>query len=106
MQQKCSIKKERDQVLISKFQSLLRSGKDYSVNAMYEEAGRKVFISHLRARDIINRYYKGVVSQDMIDYAESLECNHNGKVRLFSKKFKVCEREARLLIRYVQWRKK
>jgi len=88
--------------VINKFQSLLRSGMDYDVDSMYEEAGNAVCIVGVSARRIVNNYYKGIINKEMLDFVKGLECSHPEKVKLFSKRFGTCERESRLLIRYVK----
>jgi len=95
----------KEQRVIDKFQSLLRSGMDYDVNSMYEEAGESVCIAGVSARRIVNNYYKGIVSEEMIIFFRGLTCSHAEKVELFSKKFETCERESRLLMRYIKWKK-
>ena len=101
-----SIRKTKEQRVIDKFQSLLRSGKDYDVQSMYEEAGDSVCIVAVSAQRIINNYYKGILNQEMIDFVHSLNCTHAEKVNLFSNRFSTCQRESRLLIRYAKRSKK
>jgi hypothetical protein len=93
------LKQER---VINKFQSLLRSGMDYDVRSMYQEAGSTVCISIKSAERIVQRYYRGIVSQDMIDFVSRLNCPHTEEIELFSNEFDICERESRLLIRYAK----
>lgn len=93
---------KKEKAIINKFQSLLRSGMDYDVDSMYAEAGKAGFIAGPSAKRIINRYYQGVISGSMVDYFKLLGGKHNDKVKLFSGKFNVCEREARLIIRYIK----
>lgn len=96
------LQKERDKAIIDKFQSLLRSGMDYDVNSMYEEAGRVAFMTPEAARKIINRHYKSLLTDEMIEHMRSLTCAHSEKVKCFAEKFSLCERESRLLIRYIK----
>jgi len=94
--------KAKEVVLINKFQSLLRSGMDYDVESMYKEAAEVVYLSWYRARFIINRHYRGLISDEMFNYTQSLDCPHKQKVVLFSEKFGTCIRESDLLIRYIR----
>lgn len=100
-----SLQKIRERTVVAKFQSLLRSGMDYSVDGMYAEAGEVVFIEPESVRRIVNSYYKDVITHDMIVYTKGLKCNYNDKITCFSRKFEVCSREARLMIRYIKRRK-
>ena len=97
---------EKQTRVINKFQSLLRSGMDFDVSSMYEAAGQTVCITGVSARRIVNNYYKGIVNQEMIEYVTELNCAHSEKVKLFSEKFGMCDREGRLLIRYIKRQKK
>jgi len=99
------MQEKKEQVLINKFQSLLRSGKDFDVESMCKEAGEHVFISLVTARQIINKYYRSLITKDMIGYIESLECKPIEQIDLFAEKFNVCVRESRLLIRYIKMRR-
>jgi hypothetical protein len=98
---------ERHKVIIEKFQELLRSGKDYSVKYMYDEAGAIVYVKGGSVPQIINKHYHQIVSPEMIGYIRALNlCGATRKeeVILFSKKFEVCIRESILLIRYIRRR--
>lgn len=97
--------KRKDKDLIDKFQELLRCGKDYSVDAMYKEAGDKVYLSSKRVKDIINTHYRGLITEDMILFVSSMNCSYQEKVMHFSVEFKMCERESRLLIGYIKKQK-
>ena len=94
----------KQQRVIETFQSLLRSGKDYSTEFMYETAGESVCVVGESARRIINKYYRGVVDQDMIDFIEYHNCSPKKQIELFAEKFSICNRESRLIIRYIKMR--
>lgn len=96
--------------VVDRFQRLLRSGMDYDVRYMYEEAGRSVCITGLSAQRIVNRYYRGVINQEMIDLVNGFVYK-NGHLKeedltRVSERFNVCKREGRLLIRYVIMKKR
>ena len=92
----------KERKVINKFQSLLRSGKDFDVESMYEEAGQTVCIVGRSAGRIVKKYYRGIVNQEMIVFVSGLRCSHYQKIKLFSFEFDICERESRLLIRYIK----
>lgn len=95
-------KKERDSEIIKSFEKLLRSGKDYTVNYMYNEAGKVFFLSYKTVETIINNHYRDLITQDMKDFVVSLSCNSKEKVSRFSERFGLCKREAMLFIRYIK----
>lgn len=95
----------RHKAIINKFQSLLRSGKDYGVDYMYEEAGKVAFVCKGSARNIVNNYYRGLVSHEMVDFFGSLSGSNTDNIIAFTYRFNVCEREARLLLRYIKMRR-
>ena len=97
--------KEKERRVINRFQRLLRSGKDYDVHSMYKEAGDAVCIVASTAQGIVNKYYRGLITQEMIEYVKYLDelCNSPAdNILCFAEKFSVCERESRLLIRYIK----
>jgi len=95
-----TLRKERK--VISEFHRLLRSGKDYTTSYMYAEAGKTCFLSRKHAGNIVRKYYNSLISKKMITFMNRLNgMIHEEKVSLFSKKFSVCIREARLIIRYI-----
>lgn len=96
------ISEKREKIIINKFQSLLRSGKDYTNDYMYNEAANMVFMHAQSARRIINRFYQGVINHEMIDFVNKAKGKHIEKVNAFSDRFNVCERESRLIIRYIK----
>ena len=91
--------------VIDEFTTLLRSGKDYTTDYMYYEAGRLVYIEPESARRIINDHYKKVITPEMIRYYKSLDGSHQEKIANMAKKYDICERESRLIIRYIKKRK-
>lgn len=93
---------EKETRIINKFQSLLRSGKDFDVSSMYKEAGETVCIAGVSAKRIVRDYYRGIVNKDMIEFVSGLDCSHSQKIERFSIEFSMCERESRLLIRYIK----
>jgi len=98
--------KLKDQsIILKEFHRLLRSGKDYSTSSMYKEAGAKMRIEGSSAGNIIRKHYQSseVITDDMKIFVKS-----NSKLpfvelmKEFGLKFKVCERESRLIIGYIR----
>ena len=103
-----TMRKKKEKAVISKFKSLLRCGMDYSVDHMYDEAGKKGFITGSSARTIINRHYRNQVTKEMIDCVKEINCKDRvttREKRIFAEKFNVCMRESTLLIRYIKRKK-
>ena len=93
----------KEQKVLKEFFRLLRSGKDYSTRYMYEEAGKIGFIAGKSAGNMVRKYYKGEINNEMELYVEALgDTPHDVKVDLFAKRFNVCIRESRLMIRYIK----
>jgi len=94
-------KKERK--VVKEFQKLLRSGKDYTTEFMYSEAGNIVFLASKSAGNIVRRFYKNSITPEMCQFISGLNgASHEEKVVMFSKKFGMCKREGRLIIRYLK----
>jgi len=94
---------EVNKIVIEKFQELLRSGNDYSVDYMYKESGALVYVSGRMAAETIRNHYKSIITREMIDFALLLDCSTIKKVELFSERFSLCFRESRLILRYINW---
>ena len=73
----------KEKKVVNRFKKLLRSGMDYDVDSMYKEAGRCVCIVGVSAQRIINKYYKNMVTQEMVTYVNGLRCKHPEKINLF-----------------------
>ena len=100
MTRKTTIRKEK--IVICEFKKLLRSGKDYTTSSMYKEAGKTVFLAPDSVGNIIRRHYRGIISPEMKDFLKNLNgMKHEEKVTVFGEKFELCQREARLIIRYI-----
>jgi hypothetical protein len=97
-----SLVKERHRIIVEKFHELLRSGKDYSVKYMCEEAGKAVYMGYYHTMKIINDHYQEIITQEMRDFLNNLECTREEELKQFSDKFDVCRRESILLIRYIR----
>lgn len=97
--------KERHKKVLDKFQELLRSGKDYSVKYMYEEAGKAVYIDGRSVEKIVNTHYNSIITDAMVGFLHSLDCPRVEEIKRFSKEFNVCRRESILIIRYIRRRK-
>lgn len=100
-----SYEKKR-KVVISTFLCLLRSGKDYTTEHMYEEAAKKVFLSAKTAGDIVHSHYNDVITLPMhIFVAENSSLSHPKLIAIFGTEFGFCKRESRLIIRYIKRKK-
>jgi hypothetical protein len=94
--------KLKEQKLLCEFHKLLRGGKDYGVDYMYQQAGKKVFLSSRQTQDIIRQHYNEKITIKMFAFLELFgDKPHEDKVQRFSKHFKMCEREGRLIINYI-----
>jgi hypothetical protein len=97
----------KQKIVIDRFHQLLRSGKDYETNYMYKEAGRPAYMTEEGAGKIIRTYYRGLITEKMVNCVSvSEEKSRNDQIKVFSAQFKLCERESRLIIRYIRRRKK
>jgi len=97
---------QKQSIVLKRFHQLLRSGKDYSTTWMYRESGKPCFIAEKRVAAIINSHYHGIISKEMVTCLSGLEnISRNEQIEAFSKEFKLCEREARLIIRYIKMNK-
>lgn len=96
--------REKEKVILSKFQELLRSGSDYSVEYMCEEAGKLAFVTAQSVRHMVNKYYKDLITDRMVEFYEKSEEKVSDQINKFSNEFGVCIREARLIRRYAMWR--
>ena len=99
MKRKTTLDKEKK--VIREFQKQLRSGQDLDTNSMYEEAGRKCFLSGKQAGNIVRRYYRQKINENMTQLVENLHTEHQTKVEIFSDTFSICQRESRLIINYI-----
>lgn len=99
-----TIVKEKE--VLKRFRQLLRSGKDYSTNYMYSEAGKKCFLSAKTAGDIIRKEYKKGITEEMERYVAELSGEtHNKKVAAFGILFGLCNRESRYMINFIKTKK-
>lgn len=94
---------QRNKRAIAIFLRLLRSGKDYTTEYMYSEAGKAVYMEISSVSMIIRNFYKDeIINQTMIDYYKSIKSlDYDEKMKLISHKYHVCPRESRLVIRYL-----
>lgn len=96
---------EKEKVILKEFQRLLRSGRNYNAESMYKNAGAKCFLEGATAGNIVRRHYRDQIKSkpEMIEFINQ---NENLKfdilMKEFAKKFKVCERESRLIIGYIR----
>lgn len=99
MKRKTTLRKE--QRLIREFHKQLRSGKDLANDSMYEDAGKVCFLSRKQAGNIVRNYYNGLINEEMTNFVNSLNVNHEEKINTFSSTFGFCTRESRLIINYI-----
>jgi len=96
---------DKNNAVIERFQELLRSGKDYGVKYMYEEAAKIGFINSYTARKIVNKHYHSIISPDMIDFIYNKRLSGEEEIKGFSDNFDLCRRESILIIRYIRYGK-
>ena len=95
-----TIRKEREVMRV--FHSLLRSGKDYTTEYMYKEAGSNCFLSIRGTGEIVRRYYRNVIDTDMIMFiANRIEEKRSERIEQFAIAFDMCIRESALVMRYI-----
>lgn len=99
MKRKTTLKKERK--VIREFHKQLRSGKDLDTNSMYQDAGKTCFLSCKQAGNIVRKHYNSIINDDMTNFVNQLNVQHEQKVVLFAEKFSFCPRESRLIINYI-----
>lgn len=98
--------KQKEKKVIQTFHKLLRSGKDYTTKWMYGEAGRPCFLTADSAGNLIRKYYKNTITEEMIEYLPKLNhLSHESAICQFAIHFDLCNRESRLIIRYIRRRK-
>jgi len=92
----------KERKVICEFHKLLRGKDDLCVEHMYNQVGRKVFLSNRQIQDIVREYYNEKISVRMIAFIKLFEDKpHEEKVESFSNHFKICLRESRLIINYI-----
>jgi hypothetical protein len=96
-----SDKKDKD--VVKAFQKLLRCGKDYTTEYMYEEVGTKFYLTLGSTGQIVRRHYQSIITDEMKSFVSSMNgTKHKETVKLFIEKFGFCKRESILLIRYTK----
>lgn len=96
----------KQQIVIEEFQRLLRSGNDLTANSMYEDAGKKCFLERNTAGNMIRKYYREQITEDMrIFVLDNKNDEFSILLELFCKKFDKCKREGRLMIGYIHNKK-
>lgn len=93
----------KERKVLREFHRLLRSGKDFSTSYMYKEAGGVGFLSAKTAGNIVRKHYQKAINSEMSEFIAALgDTQHDVVIDLFSKRFNVCMRESRLMIRYIK----
>lgn len=98
----------KERVAIKEFQRLLRSGKDFSANSMYSDAGKLVFLEGETVGNIVRDHYRKIIRENksMYDFVkEHSELSFRCLMEQFALKFKVCKRESRFMIKYIRYMK-
>jgi len=100
------LRNEKKEFVIQEFLTLIRTDINYETNYLYQEAGKKAFMSGKRAGDIVRDYYKDLITENP-EMAVFVEQNpHNIKredlIRLFAEKFSLVPREARHVVRQIK----
>lgn len=99
--------KEKQAIIVGKFHELLRCGASYTVQYMYEEAGKLGYVLPKTAGDIVRDYYHKVINDEMIACVDNYhEKTDKELLKQFQMEFKVCEREARFIIRFIRMRRR
>lgn len=95
--------RRKERKVLREFQKILRSGRDYTTESMYREVSEKLdFLEPKTVGNIVRSHYRNRVTSEMIEFVENSNGNkHRELVECFSDEFGVCERESRLLIRYI-----
>lgn len=93
----------KEKIILKEFHRLLRSGKDYSTNSMYREAGTKCFLEGPTAGNIIRKYYRKQITEEMRTLVETnSDSDFNTLLKTFCCRFGLCEREGRLILGYIR----
>lgn len=94
---------QRNRKAIAVFLRLLRSGKDFTTEYMYSEAGRSVFMEKTSVSMVIRQHYKDhILTQDMVSFYKSIKMEpYDEKMKLIEKRYGFCPRESRLVIRHL-----
>lgn len=94
---------EKQKIVVKEFQRLLRSGKDLTTNSMYEDAGKKCFLEWRTSGNMIRKYYRKMVTEEMQAFVKNNSAlEFDALNKLFCAQFKVCKREGRYLIGFVR----
>ena len=94
---------QRNRKAIAVFLRLLRSGKDFTTEYMYSEAGKSVFMERSSVSMVIRQHYKdNVLTKDMVSFYESIKpLPYVEKMKLIERRYNFCPRESRLVIRHL-----
>jgi len=94
---------QKEKIVIKEFHRLLRSGKDYTTNSMYTEAGAKCFLEGCTAGNIVRKYYQQQITEDMRMFVNAnKELPFRVLMKDFSDYFNFCPRESRLILGYIK----
>ena len=93
---------QRKTLLVKRFQNLLRSGEDLTVEYMCGQAANKLFYTTGTAMKIINAYYNSIITDPMREFVKNSNCSRKEEIRKFCEEFNLCDREAILIIRYIR----
>lgn len=94
---------DRRTLVISEFKRIVKDGSDYTTRYMYQLAAKKAHISSQYAAILIRRYYKSFITNEMKIYTESImNLKHEDVINKFAKRFKLCNRESRIIVRNIK----
>jgi len=98
---------EKQKIVVKEFQRLLRSGKDLTTTSMYEDAGKKCFLSGGTVGHIVQKYYNNpinkLITEEMRGFVrENESVKFESFYKLFCEKYKLCKREGRLILGYIR----
>lgn len=95
--------KTKQAVIIRRFHELLRSGKDYTTEYMYAEAGKKCFIQSGVAGAHVRNYYRGVITDEMKEFVKSIDTkSYDYIISKISEKYNLCVRESKYILRFIR----
>ena len=98
---------EKEAIILKEFHRLLRSKKEYITPFMYAEAGKKCipFLAEQTAGAIVRKYYRELLKSnpEMTEFVVLYGyMKFSDLMKAFALTFRVCEREARLIIGYIR----
>jgi len=99
--------KRKEKIILREFFRLLRGGRDYATRYLYNEAGRKVFLTGRTVAKIVQKHYnENIITDEMHRFViENRAIKHQDLVEGFSAEFRLCLRESSFILRFLKRRK-